>query len=80
MTQRGPYYRGRNAIDLARTQSIESIGGAPLDVSESSAFVSAMPAVPAEFQALQALLKHTGSVDVCDCAFSLYRTRQSARI
>jgi citrate synthase len=63
MTQRGPYYRGRNAIELAETLSLESVASLLWNVEEADAFSARDFASPKEFAVFRRALRHTSAVD-----------------
>ncbi|MEI9886097.1 MAG: citrate/2-methylcitrate synthase [Rhizomicrobium sp.] len=69
MTQRGPYYRGRSALDLAKTHSLESIAALLWQVDEAVVVSAAAPELPKEFGRLQKLLQHASAVDRATALF-----------
>jgi citrate synthase len=69
MTQGGPYYRGKSALELAKTQTLEAVAALLWDVDEASAFSARTMPVPKEFRTLQKMLKHANPVDL---AISLF--------
>jgi citrate synthase len=69
MTQRGPYYRGRSALELAKTHTIEAVAALLWDVDEASTFSARTMSVPKEFRTLQKMLKHANPVDLATALF-----------
>jgi len=63
MTQRGPFYRGQSAIELAKSRSFESVAALLWNVDEASVFTAKPIAVPKEFRTLRKLLRG-GPVDL----------------
>ena len=71
MTQRGPYYRGTSALQLAKTHTLEAVAALLWDVDEASTFSARTMSVPKEFRALQKMLKHANPVDLATALFPL---------
>jgi citrate synthase len=69
MTQRGPYYRGRSALELAKTHSLEAVAALLWDVNEAETFEPRTLPVPKEFLTLQKFLKHASPVDRATALF-----------
>jgi citrate synthase len=69
MTQGGPYYRGRSALELAETHALEAVAALLWDVNEADAFEPHAPTVPKEFLTLQKYLKHASTVDRATALF-----------
>jgi len=69
MTQRGPYYRGRSALELATTHTLEQVAAILWDVDEASTFSARTMSVPKEFRTLQKMLKHANPVDLATALF-----------
>src|SRR5260370_27439873 len=69
MTQRGPYYRGKSALDLAKTHTLEAVAALLWDVDEASTFSARTMSVPKEFRTLQKMLKHASPVDLAAALF-----------
>ncbi|MGA9721670.1 MAG: citrate/2-methylcitrate synthase [Candidatus Binatus sp.] len=68
MTQRGPYYRGKSALELAKTHTLEAVAALLWDVDEASAFSARTMPVPREFRTLQKM-KHANPVDLATALF-----------
>src|SRR5258708_5885479 len=68
MTQRGPFYRGQSAIELAKSHTFESVAALLWNVDEASVFTAKLIAVPKEFRTLRKLL-HGGPVDLASASF-----------
>jgi len=69
MTQRGPYYRGRSALELAKTHTLEAVAALLWDVDEASTFSARTISVPKEFRTLQKMLKYADPVDLATTLF-----------
>ena len=69
MTQRGPYYRGKSALELARTHSLEAVAALLWDVDEAITFSARTMSVPKEFRTIQKMLKHANPVDLATALF-----------
>jgi citrate synthase len=69
MTQRGPYYRGKSALELAKTHTLEAVAALLWDVDEASTFSSRTMPVPSEFPTLRKMLKHANPVDLATALF-----------
>jgi citrate synthase len=69
MTQRGPYYRGKSALELAKTHTLEAVAALLWDVDEASTFSARTMPVPKEFRTLQKMLKHANPVDLATALF-----------
>jgi citrate synthase len=69
MTQRGPYYRGKSALELAKTHSLEAVAAILWDVDEQTAFATRTVTVPKEFSTIQKMLRHASPVDVATALF-----------
>src|SRR5260221_157469 len=69
MTQRGPYYRGKSALELATTHTLEAVAALLWDVDEASTFLTRPMSVPKEFRTLQKMLKHANPVDLATALF-----------
>jgi citrate synthase len=69
MTQRGPYYRGKSALELAKTHTLEAVAALLWDVDEASTFSARTMPVPREFRTLQKMLKHANPVDLATALF-----------
>ena len=69
MTQRGPYYRGRSALELAQTHSLEAVAALLWDVNEGETFEPGSFTVPKEFRTLQKSLKDASTVDRATALF-----------
>jgi citrate synthase len=53
LTEDGLYYRGRNAIDLAETESFEAVAALLWDAEVQAVFTRQVPAVPASYARLK---------------------------
>src|SRR5258708_16579458 len=69
MTQRGPYYRGKSALQLATTHTLEAVAALLWDVDEASTFSARAISVPKEFRTLQKMLKHANPWDLATALF-----------
>jgi citrate synthase len=69
MTQSGPYYRGRSALELAQTHSLEAVAGLLWGINEPEIFEPRSLTVPKEFLTLQKSLKHASTVDRATALF-----------
>ena len=58
LTPQGPFYRGRNAIDLSDTMTLEEVASLLWQVDERQAFAATAPVVPAELATMGSLLSH----------------------
>lgn len=63
ITERGPYYRGRSAAELAETASVESVAALLWGVDEREVFTAAPPRASKTFAALETLLADEAGVD-----------------
>ncbi len=70
ITERGPYYRGRSAVDLAESASLEEVAALLWDV-RSDVFSDETPRIPAEFDAISSLLGTQGTVGRAAALFHL---------
>ncbi len=69
MTQRGPYYRGKSALELAKTHTVEAVAALLWDVDEAATFAARPVLVPQEFRTLQKMLRHASPVDRATALF-----------
>jgi citrate synthase len=69
MTQRGPYYRGKSALELAKTHTLDAVAALLWEVDEASTFSARRMSVPKEFRTLQKMLKHANPVDLATALF-----------
>jgi citrate synthase len=53
LTERGLYYRGKNAVDLAETETFESVAALLWDADVQAVFTGQVPAVPASYAKLK---------------------------
>jgi citrate synthase len=63
LTERGPYYRGRSAIELAESASLEDVAALLWQVDERDVFTPAAPRCGKNFKALDRLLSSEAGVD-----------------
>ena len=63
VTDQGPYYRGRSALDLAETKSLEEVAGLLWDCPAAEVFTSVLPRTPVAFNQWTRLLADESSVD-----------------
>ena len=63
VTDDGPYYRGRSAVELAGSSSLEDVAGILWDRPSGEIFTSDPPRTPAAFDQWVTLLAAEGSVD-----------------
>ena len=70
ISERGPYYRGRSAIELADSASLESVAALLWEVSAEEVFTSTPPRTGKNFAALDALLATESGVDRAIAHFS----------
>lgn len=63
LTPSAPYYRGRNAIELSETHSLEQTAALLWQVDEVSAFAPTVPVVPREIESLGKLIAHAPTTD-----------------
>ena len=63
VTDQGPYYRGRSAIELAKTKSLEDVAGILWNCPADQVFTSDPPRTPAAFSQWVRLLANESSVD-----------------
>jgi citrate synthase len=71
MTQRGPFYRGRNALELAKTHALEAVASLLWDVDEADAFSPRAMAAPKELAGIQKLLRRFSPVDQATALFPI---------
>lgn len=69
VTPRGPFYRGRSAIELAETWSIEEIAGLLWKVEPKVAFGPANAKAPAALHSLSTILQGASSIDTAIALF-----------
>jgi citrate synthase len=63
LTERGPYYRGRSAIELAETASLESVAALLWNVDERDVFTPDLPRGPKNFGELAAATADESGAD-----------------
>lgn len=63
LTPEGHYYRGKNAIELADSYSLEKVASLLWRVDEEYAFANTLPYVPPELQSMGGLLARATSTD-----------------
>lgn len=63
LTPSAPYYRGRNAIELSETHSLEEVATLLWQADEASAFAPTVPVVPREIESLGKLIAHAPTTD-----------------
>jgi citrate synthase len=63
VTAEGPYYRGRNAIELSETLTLEQTAALLWQVDEDSIFTSTLPSAPPGLEALSKVLDDAVSTD-----------------
>lgn len=63
LTPSAPYYRGRNAIDLSETYTLEETAALLWQVDEQSAFAPTVPVVPREIESLSQIISHASTTD-----------------
>lgn len=69
VTPNGPYYRGKSAIELAETHSIEDIAGLLWKADSKSVFGPANAKAPAAVQSLFSILQGASSIDTAIALF-----------
>jgi citrate synthase len=75
LTEEGLYYRGRNAIDLAETETFEAVAALLWEADVQAAFTGQVPAVPASYAKLKRSL---GDLTVAERAMALLPTIERA--
>ena len=63
LTPKAPFYRGRNAIELAETMTLEQVAALLWQVDEGAAFDTAAPVMPPELPRLSVLLSDAITTD-----------------
>jgi citrate synthase len=63
LTEAGPFYRGRSAIALAKTSTLEDVAALLWQVDRDAAFGAALPKPPSAIDALSVELSALGAVD-----------------
>ncbi len=63
LTDRGPYYRGRSAIELAETSSLEAVAALLWEVDERDVFTGELPRRSKNYLAIEQALKDGPVVD-----------------
>lgn len=63
LTPKAPFYRGRNAIGLAETMTLEQVAALLWQVDEGTAFRTASPVMPPELPVLRGLLSDVVTTD-----------------
>jgi len=71
ITPQGPYYRGRSALELAETFTLEATAAHLWQVDEQSVFSPALPRSPAELRAILRALNESSAVDKASALFPL---------
>lgn len=63
IAEHGPYYRGRSAVELAETMTVEEVAGLLWGVDPKIVFSERLPNVPENYAALMALVDSASAVD-----------------
>ena len=69
ITERGPYYRGRSAIDLSQDATLEYVAALLWEVDEDEIFGGELPAIPADFAKISAAVAGATTVDRASALF-----------
>lgn len=71
ITDGGLYFRGHDAVELAKTRSLESVAALMWKMEESALFQVTAPEMPDELAAMRARLGHVGLLERCAAFFPL---------